>query len=469
MQAYSLLLGLHSLLLLPVTSVSAPASQEDETALSLVRAADGAPICGLGSEFHAGRRAALRQALETGVVVMRGLPDPRSNVAFRQDKNFWWMTGVESPNVALAMDVESGREVLFVHKPSAWKERWEGEIWDSADEWIPSLTGIEEVRPVGDLLEVVGEMLETQDPAVIWTSLGAHVALSGSYDSAGPYDRARVKDPLDGRQSRERVLAQKLEDHFGCEVKDCWGEITRLRVVKTAEEIAAVERASLAGALAMSEAMRSCRPGLGEWDLSALLSFIQARQGAAGPAYAAIVGSGETSLVLHYNFSARRMRDGDLVLIDFGPEVDHYVTDITRTFPVNGEFTDRQAEIYDVVLAAQAAGIAAVRTGATTADVELACRDVILEAGMQKFMAHGAVHSVGMEVHDPGPIRSPLKPGTIFTIEPGLYESSTNIGVRIEDVVVVTEDGCRVLSEAVPKSRRAIEALMAEEGLLDRL
>lgn len=463
---------LHTLPLSILLSTSALAQEPAAPpAGSMSRAADGAPVCGLGAEFHATRRAALRESLKEGVLVVRGLPPSRGNLTFRQDKNFWWLTGVESPNVAFAMDIESGHEVLFVYKPSAWKERWEGEIWDSDDAWVSELTGIEDVRPTADLLDVVEEMLgpETsgEAPRRLWTNLGAHIGLAGSYDSAGPYDRARAKDPLDGRVSREKAFAAHLEERFGREVHDCWKAMSQIRVVKTAEEIAAMERAARSGALAMCEAMRSCRPGLGEWDLDALLNWIQARHGADGPAYAAIVGSGANSLVLHYNFSARRMRDGEVVLIDFGPEVDHYTTDITRTFPVNGKFTDRQAEIYDVVLAAQAAGIAAARPGSTIADVELACRDVILEAGMQEFMRHGAVHSVGMEVHDPGSMRGELVPGMCFTIEPGLYEDATGIGVRIEDVVAITADGCRVISDQAPKERSEIEALMAEAGVLD--
>ena len=453
-------LALATLLSFPQDDVPAPAN-------NVTRAADGAPVCGLGANFHAGRRAALREVLGEGVFVMRGLPVQRSNLSFHQDKNFWWLTGVSSPGVAFAMDLETGREVLFVARPSRFREQWEGEIWDVDDEWIPELTGISEVRRTDDLLEVVGEMLG--ESRRLWSCLAPNVALAGSYDSAGPYVRARKSDPLDGRDTRERVFADHLQEQFGCEVEDANPAMVRIRVVKAEQEIEALRRAGRSGALAMCEAMRSCRPGLGEWELDALLSWIQARHGAEGPAYAAIVGSGENALVLHYNFSARRMRDGELVLIDFGPQVDHYVTDITRTFPVNGRFSQRQAELYDVTLAAQEAGIAAVRPGATLADVELAAKKVIDEAGMSRFMRHGATHYVGMEVHDPGGRREPFVPGVVFTIEPGLYEPETGIGIRIEDVVVVTESGVEVITAQVPKDRDAIEALMAEQGVLDWL
>ena len=436
---------------------------------NLVRAANGAPVCGLGAEFHAGRRAELRRRAETGVMVFRGLPSPRANLTFRQDKAFWYLTGVETPDAALVLDVDSGREVLFVNKPSRRRERWEGEIWDTDDEWVREITGIEDVHRADELLEVLDELMKTDDgePRVLWTSLAAHVELAGSYDAAGPYDRARAEDPLDGRTSREKELARHLGERYGVEVRDTTPILYDMRRVKTPAEVDAMKRAGRAGALALAEGMRSTRPGLGEWELDALLTWMQQRHGAEGVAYAAIVGSGRNSLTLHYNFSARRVEDGEVVLIDFGPEVDHYVTDITRTWPVNGKFSERQAELYDAVLAAQRAGFAAARPGASLRAVNDACSQVLQERGFSKLMRHGAVHYIGMEVHDVGDRRAPLEPGVAFTVEPGLYEDETGIGIRIEDVVVITEDGCEVITGQVPRERDAIEALIAARGVLD--
>jgi Xaa-Pro aminopeptidase len=196
------------------------------------------------------------------------------------------------------------------------------------------------------------------------------------------------------------------------------------------------------------------------------MSFVQRRLGAAGPAYEAIVGTGANALVLHYISNHATCEDGQLLLVDFAPEVDHYITDITRTWPVNGKFTERQAELYDCVLAAQEAAIAAVRPGVTIREVQGAAMDVIVERGMRKLVRHGFCHWVGMEVHDVGGMGGPLEPGMAFTIEPGLYEDSTSIGVRIEDVIVVTEDGCINLSEGCPRARDEIEALVGAGGIL---
>lgn len=447
-----------------------PASDEPSGG-SLSRAAEGAPFCGLGRAFHSGRRAELARRLESGVLVVRGLPGTRAYAEFRQDKTFWYLTGVESPDAALVVDLDAGREVLFLPEGSRmfkFTETWEGELWDTADDYASELTGIDEVRPIDDLLGTLDQLLEGGDRPV-WLSSQPHVGLAGCFDKAGPYDRKRAEDPLDGRISREQALENALAGRYGVEVRDARPHLDAMRLVKTVEEVDAIRRASRAGAEAMNEAMRSTRAGIGEWELDALMSFVQAREGADGPAYYAIVGSGPNSCALHYNANNRRLGEGEVVLIDFGPELDHYVTDITRTWPVDGEFTPRMAELYDAVLASQLAGIAAVRPGETIGSVSQASREALRERGLLSLLPHGICHWVGMEVHDVGDYQTVLEPGMVFTIEPGLYEPETGIGVRIEDVVVVTEDGCEVLSAGCPKARAAVQALVAEPGILDLL
>lgn len=422
--------------------------------------------CGLGSAFHSGRRAALREKLGEGLVLVRGLPPTRDYTAFRQDKTFWYLTGVESPNAALLMDAKTGEEIFFLPKPNKVGETWEGELWDTGDDWVKEVTGFRDLRPIGDLAAVLKEKTAAQK--VVWTSSEPHVELAGCFDRARPYDRQIERDPLDGRKSREEALAEHLKNDFGAEVKDLREILDEMRRVKMTEEVDAIRRASRAGSVAMAEAIRSTRPGLGEWDIEALMTFVHRREGADGPAYHAIVGSGPNALALHYSASSRVMNAGEMLLIDYAPELDHYTSDITRSWPIDGKLTPRMEEIYRAVLAAQEAGIASVKPGMTMGDVGRVCRDVLKEHGMDKLMPHGACHYLGMEVHDVGQQNAPFVPGVVFTVEPGVYEPSTGIGVRIEDVVVVTEDGCEVLSRDVPKSVEAVLGLCAEKGLLDR-
>jgi Xaa-Pro aminopeptidase len=469
-----LLLRAAVLLALAVPAVA----QEPAVPGNLSRAADGAPTCGLGKEFHAGRRAELARRVASGVVVLLGLPNPRDNRTFRQDKNFWYLTGIESPDVAVVLDVDAGTEVLFLNPASAMLEKWMGELWDAGDAWVTDVTGFTDVRPNrmpterksrrthAELLAYLDELLAGGERDV-WTLQTAHVELAGSYDAAGPYDTRRRNDPLDGRASREDALAAHLAARYGREVRNLTDALVDMRLVKQPLEIAALERASRAGALAIAEAVRSTRPGLGEWELDALITWMQQRHGADGIAYEGIVGSGRNSLTLHYNFSARRMRDGEVVLVDFGPEVDHYVSDITRTWPVGGVFSERQAAIYDAVLAAQEAAIAAARPGATIRALDAAAGAVLQEAGFRDLLLHSVSHWIGMEVHDPGDRGRPFEPGFALTVEPGVYDPQHGIGVRIEDVILITEDGCRVLSGDCPRERHALEALVAEQGVLD--
>lgn len=427
----------------------------------------GGPVCGLGKAFHAGRRAELAARLKTGLVIVRGLSDTRDYVVFRQDKNFWYLTGIESPNATLVMDLDKQTETLFLPKRDTRDEAWEGEKWDSEDGWVAGLTGFTDIR-TGTDKEVLAALREwIPEGRSVWINTEPHIGLSGCYDRAEPFDRRIANDPLDGRASRESKLAENLKAKFKAEIKDMRFTMSEMRRVKTAEEVAALETASRIGAMAMVEAMRSTSAGRGEWEMAAVMEFVHRREGAAGPGYDAIVGSGKNSCVLHYNTNRRRMQAGEVLLIDFAPEYDHSVVDITRTWPVNGKFSERQAAIYDAVLAAQNAGIAAAKPGATIADIEAACSKVIKASGFEKLRRHGACHWVGMEVHDVGDYSQPLVPGCAFTIEPGLYDEPAGIGVRIEDVIVITAEGCRVITAGVPRESAAIEALISDKGLLD--
>ena len=439
--------------------------------LSVERPGDGRTVCGLGRDFHAGRRAELRERVGEELMVFRGLPHPRENLAFRQDKTFWYLTGIESPDVSLIIDGETGLEILFLpeHTPAlAMSEAWEGEKWDASDEWVSELTGFEHIRETGELLDVIEELLGDRER--IGVSLHPPIVLSGSGDTAGGFVRHQKDDPLDGRMTRADALAEHLTSRFDVETFDVAPVLAEMRRVKQPEEIVALKHAATAGAIAMSEAIRSTRPGIGEWELDALMSWTQLREGAAGKAYEAIVGSGAAACILHYQANNKIMNEGEVVLIDFGPEVDHYTTDITRAWPVNGRFTERQREIYGAVLAAQKAGIAAAKPGVTMGEISNICSRVMAEHGFSAedgYVKHGACHYVGMAVHDSGAYGAPAEAGVVFTIEPGIYDEENGIGVRIEDVVLITEDGCEVITKLVPKEIDEIEALVAERGVLD--
>ncbi|MDT8435783.1 MAG: M24 family metallopeptidase, partial [Gemmatimonadota bacterium] len=239
-----------------------------------------------------------------------------------------------------------------------------------------------------------------------------------------------------------------------------------LRPAKDAEEIRRLRRAAALSAAGAAAAMEAVRPGMREDSLQAVVERTFAAGGAGGTSFPSIIASGANALELHYSRNDSTMEAGELVLVDVGAEYAGYAGDVTRTFPVSGRFTDRQRALYELVLETQRAAIAAVRPGVTIEDLNRIARarmaaasgDLCGEGTCVPFFVHGLSHHLGLDVHDPAPRGFPLAPGMVITIEPGLYLPDEGIGIRIEDDVLVTEEGREVLTTAAPKDPEAVEA-----------
>jgi Xaa-Pro aminopeptidase len=231
-----------------------------------------------------------------------------------------------------------------------------------------------------------------------------------------------------------------------------------MRARKEPREIEAMRRATEATLGAFRDALGEIRPGSTEAAVDGVLLAGVRRRGAE-PAYAFVVGSGANSVIPHHYRNDGPLAEGDLLVIDAGGSIERYATDVTRTFPVGGRFTARQREVYDAVLKAQLAGIAAVRPGATLQQVDAAARGVLKEAGLDRYFIHATCHHVGLDVHDPGPPL--LASGMTITVEPGVYIPEDRLGVRIEDVLLVTDEGAEVLTRDFPKEAAEIERLLA--------
>ena len=243
-------------------------------------------------------------------------------------------------------------------------------------------------------------------------------------------------------------------------------------MVKSATEIKLIEKAVACSANAHRAAFGAVRPGLYEYEIAALMEYTYHKEGCLRPAYDSIVGSGFNSTVLHYDRNERRMGEGELVVMDVAGEYSGYAADITRTVPVSGKFSARQREIYEIVLAAQNAAIAAVKPGMTMGrgdnSVDKVARDYINSHGkdlkgepLGKYFIHGLGHHVGLRVHDANDPTRPLAAGMVITIEPGIYIPEESLGVRIEDMVLVTETGAKLLSSSLPRDAAEIERIMA--------
>ena len=424
--------------------------------------------------------AEFMRRMEPGsVAVIASAPEAvRSNdthYRYRQDSDFHYLTGFDEPEAVAVIRPahEEHAYVLFVRPRDPERETWEGRR--AGVEGARELHGADAAFSVAEFREKLAELLN--GARNVYYRLGANPEL----------DELLVKQ-LTAMRARGRQF--RAPDS----ITDPGAILGEMRLVKSSAEIELMQRAADIAAEAHVEAMRAARPGVWEYEIEALIEYVFRRRGASAPAYTSIVGGGANATVLHYVTNDAQLRDGDLLLIDAGAEYQTYASDITRTFPVNGRFTDAQREIYSVVLEAQEACIGMVRPGVSIEDlneraVEMLTRGMVRlgllageveklieEKAYKKFFMHGIGHYLGMDVHDVGLYKvdgrpRPLEPGFVVTVEPGLYVAADaegvpdkfrGVGVRIEDDVLVTADGHRVLTDKVPKRIDEIEALMAE-------
>ncbi|SDL54850.1 aminopeptidase P . Metallo peptidase. MEROPS family M24B [Modicisalibacter muralis] len=432
----------------------------------------------IGLDEYRARREALMAALasaDSAVLLPAGQLVTRSNDSdydFRQNSDFHYLSGFPEPDALLVLlpGREAGETVLFCQDKDPAKEAWTGMRIGAAG--AVEHYGIDQAFENAERDERLGELLDGRE--TLYLPLDSDAALAIAEAVRGKLG-ARVRQ--------------------GARPPQAFADVARLvheqRLIKSDAELALLRHAAEISARGHVRAMRTARPGLFEYHLQAELEHEFLWQGAAAPAYSTIVGGGANACVLHYIENDSPLAAGDLVLIDAGAEFDLYAGDITRTFPVNGHFSEAQRAVYEIVLAAQERAVAAVAPGVTLTDIhqgvvrdlthgliELGLLDGELEARIEdesyrRFYLHSTSHWLGLDVHDVGGYRHKgeprrLLPGMVLTVEPGLYIPDAEnipaplrgIGIRIEDDVAVTLDGHEVLSAAVPKRIAEIEALM---------
>jgi Xaa-Pro aminopeptidase len=375
--------------------------------------------------------------------------------SFFQETNFLYLTGWAEPGAILILTPEpdkdapglverarAPREILFLPQRVVSQEKWTGRKLGPDDSNVSGFTGFATVMPA--------ERFESQLRTLLDIYPNVY-ALAGDA-SAAPIEKiAPLRTVLDARPL-----------------------IATLRMEKSVAEIAAIEKATAASVDAHRAAWQMLRPGEYEYEIAAVMVGTYLMDGCRRSAYAPIVGSGPNSATLHYSRNSRRMDAGDVVVMDVAGECDNYASDITRTLPAGGKFTPRQREIYDVVLGAQRAAIAAIKPGmtinkTTPGSLYKIAYDYIDTHGkdlqgapLGKYFTHGVSHHVGLDVHDASDTTAPLKTGMVITVEPGIYIPEENIGIRIEDIVLVTETGAKVLSAALPADPDEIERALAQ-------
>ncbi|HEX4544977.1 MAG TPA: aminopeptidase P N-terminal domain-containing protein [Candidatus Acidoferrum sp.] len=422
---------------------------------------------------YAERRRKLAAQADGPVILwgFTGREEVSQAYVFTQEENFYYLTGHNEEEAGLIIlpviknDVtgdgwEGPREILFLPEKNPAKEKWNGVRVSPSDPGIEARTGFSAVKPFPEMRAHVEKLAKLYSN--FFTILPYEKELGGYPHEKAVFDWLQLAAPQ-------------------AKLKDIRPQISSLRQIKSPGEIAFLKQAIELSLDAQLEAMKIMRPGLYEYQVSAKMVEIHAWGGSEAEGYAPIVGAGPNSTALHYDKLSRRIEDRDIVVLDVGAQYSGYSADITRTIPANGKFTPRQREIYEIVLGAQNAALAAIKPGAN-----FSCKgkkgglmniayDYINSHGndlhgktLGPYFIHGLGHHIGLNVHDPGEYCAPLQPGMVVTVEPGIYIPEENLGVRIEDDVLITETGYKFLSELLPRDPVEIETIM-EEAAKDRV
>ena len=420
---------------------------------------------GYSKEEFMRRRTALMNSCRDGMIILfgDGLPSPGHH--FRQENDFFYFTGVEDLNAIVAMTPQTGQSYLFVPQQSAREKMISGmNVLERGGG--KEKTGFTDILPVAYFEEFVARNVKR-------SGLVFHLRLSPRDDITDDrwetliFLARKNRSPFDNQLSLDSYRLQKLRDSYPVVTfKDLAPAIDQMRVIKTAEEIDIMRRNGRISAEGVKQAMLASMPGGFEYEIEAAAVGTVMKSGAKGAAYAPIVGSGPNTCVLHYDENSRQVQDGDLILMDFGADLDHLCMDITRTWPANGKFTPEQKEVYQIVLEIEKACIEAYRPGATTEDVQRHVAEVMKKKGLDPRDQRGGFgHHVGLATHDGGPQERILKEGMVFAIEPALYYPEKNLGIRIEDTVLITANGCEILTRDVPKEIDEVEKLLASRKI----
>ncbi len=422
------------------------------------------------NSVYAERHTKLASQVDAPIILwgFTGREEISQDYVFVQEENFYYLTGHNEEGAGLillpAASSDQGtaagapwngpREILFLPAKDLRKERWNGVRMSPSDPGIEARTGFAAVKPFSEMRATVENLAK----------------LYSTFYTILPYDKE-----LGGYPHEKAVVDWLQLAAPQAKVKDVRAQIAAMRPIKSPGEIAFLKQAIHLSLDAQLEAMKMMRPGLYEYQVAAKMVYVHVMGGSEAEGYAPIVGAGPNSTALHYDKLSRKIEDGDIVVLDVGAEYSGYSADITRTIPANGKFTQRQREIYEIVLGAQNAALAAMKPGA-----HFSCKD--RKDGLMKvaydyidshgkdragkplgqYFIHGLGHNIGLNVHDPGDYCGPLQPGMVVTVEPGIYIPEENLGVRIEDDVLITDSGYKLLSERLPRNPDEIERIMAE-------
>ena len=440
-------------------------------------------------EEYSARRAKVMARIGEGVAVLQGTTERPGEQPLRQSNQFFYLTGVVEPRALLLIDGRSKRSTLFLNPRNDRREKmmFGPGLFPGAE--AAKATGFDEVLARDDFKSAL--MALNRDARTIYTAYRPEVLGEASSSDAAALARATINDPWDGRVSREDAFIAHLKATVPrSRVEDLDPILDLLRGTKSEQEIKVIREATRITGLAIIEAMRDARPGLYEYELQADAEFVFKKYGAYGPSYFALIATGTNTWYSHYHKNTAKLQDGDLVQFDYAPDYKNYQSDVTRVFPANGKFTSRQREFYGIYLKLYQALMTSIQVHRQPSEIirsAVVKMDAILAAYpftderiksaamafVEKYRRSSGLslgHSVGLEVHDVGGPSPTLEPGQIFTIEPAMLIEEEHIGIRLEDMILITESGYTNLSSFVPIEIADIERMMSgHKGLSDAL
>lgn len=408
--------------------------------------------------FEARRQKLFEQMEEESLLILHsGIPSHISAddyYPFEANRHFFYLTGLRREKMTLVMWKLNGAShtTLYIEEADPAAERWTGKMVTVPE--AKEITGIEDVRYLPRFDREIHYLM---------TSANVKTCYFDCY-------RLQKEDMADYNLLQAQTMQN---DYPNVQVRSLWPMVTKLRMEKDEQEIAKISEAVEVTNQSLRYVMKRVKPGMKEYQVQADFEYMVHYLGADGVSFQTIAGSGKNGTMLHYETNRDTCQDGTLVLLDLGARMDGYCADITRTYPVNGKFTDRQRKVYDVVLNANRTVAETAKPGMTLRELNDVCKKVLAEGCMElgliqneaevgKYYMHGVSHHLGIDVHDVTLGNSKLTPGCVITNEPGLYIDEWEIGIRIEDDLLITEDGCKVLSENILRDPDEIEAFMAD-------
>lgn len=479
----------------PHRSTVAPTTRTTVLAALLLASAvllHGQGVAPFQDDFPAGEFVARRNQVfdaigPQAIALIQGAPGVDGFKVFRQSNEFYYLSGLESPHAYLVLDGRTRRAILYLPHRNEALERSTGTVWSAEDHAeVKRLTGVDDVAPV-ELLsrQTFNTMLRAPRP-VLYVPFSPAEGEAQSRDEMLGHQAGVAADPWDGRPSREAHFLRLLDERYpSLERRNLTPILDGLRMIKSPREIALIRQASVLAGLGLLEAMKSTRPGVFEYQVAAAARFTFLANGSRFEGYNPIAGGGTNAWMGHYSRNLDPLKAGDMVLMDYAPDLRYYTSDVTRMWPVSGTHTEAQRTLANFILDYRTAFFHHIRPGVTPEEVlVLARRDmepVLARTQFAKATHRKAAeemltfrghlqHPVGMTVHDPGVIwGQPFREGMVFTVDPMMWIPDEKLYVRMEDTIVITRDGMENFTASLASTPQEIEAVMQQDGLLARV